>query len=200
MKKESKNEVSIEELKTILKKGNSINTDFSNVSISLEELIETFNTLTSRYRNVLLHLQAQTIFINSHEFNDVKVKEFKNKIMEQINKINHSPFNEKAKEEYLLNALEDLKLTPKEQEIILLIYRKVTYSSIYKEHLHITKRTFDDHLNRIAQKLYNAIQNQKERYLSFIDCFPNYPQKENIDGSFTFSQPFHVLKHYLSFF
>lgn len=200
MKKESENDVSIEELKTILKRGNTININFSNVSTNLEELIETFNILTSHYRNALMQLRTQTVFINSPNFDDVKINEFRNKINLQIEKIKHSPFNEEEEEEFLLTSLEDLKLTPKEQEIILLIYRNVTYSSIYNNYLHITKRTFDDHLSRMAQKLYNSLQNQKEKFPSFARAFPNYPQKENMDGSFSYSEPFHVLQHYLSFF
>ena len=176
--------------------------------------LQHFKNLTSEYINKLLNLQG---IIDGHAgitesltVSIDEVKALRYEIFNQISKVKQSKLmaEECIYHELITNQIKDL--TSKEKEILKFMYlEKLEYKEIYTNKLHIAKRTFDAHLNRIANKLYSYIENEKDLYPRYAHMFPIYPTKEDTDivnrkrnahNITTYANPYSVISDFLTLF
>ena len=144
--------------------------------------------LTLKYANDILNIN------NSIDYDLIKSKKItcenetlllKADLKKQYQYILHSPI---LKTDSLFrifayfNKYNQKGLTNKEKEIIELIYLFNCDYNVCIDRLVITKRTFDDHIQRIVKKLYNCIEQEKKDFEKFKYLFPKYKKKINTDN------------------
>ena len=161
----------------------------------IDYFTEEFKKLTMNYQHSLLSLYGSIGISSKISFNDEKTIAFRQNMLQQIKMIVKNPiFSDNLEIFYSM-----LNLTKKEQEIVSAIYFGIGYKQLYKDILIVTKSTFDKHLERIAQKLYNHIESEKKNFPNYAKFYPNYAVKQNIDGSLTFAKPYQIISHYLKY-
>lgn len=161
----------------------------------IDYFTEEFKKLTMNYQHSLLSLYNCICISSKIPFNDEKTIMFRQNIQQQIKMLIRNPIFSENLEAFCSM----LNLTEKEQEIISAIYFGIGYKQLYKDILIISKRTFDDHLKRIAQKIYNHIEEEKKNFPNYVKIYPNYAVKQNMDGSFTFAKPYQIISQYLKY-
>lgn len=165
-----------------------------------------FAKITNNYyyslTNLLNKLHLQTLQ-GCSDIEKKKYQYFNQILQKQISLVRQTPLLDDNYNIFINSKIIDF--TPREIDILNCIYYfKLSYKDTYNL-LGISKSTFDDHIERIAKKIYDHIQKEKEEYPNLEPLFPSYEIKEdtitrnnNSDYSETYARPFEVINNYLN--
>lgn len=146
---------------------------------------------TISYKNFLLNLY------NSIPSNNNEIAIFKESLLSHIIHINKSSLIRTCNKENFENFVASLNLTDREIDVIRSIYFLELNTTQIQNKLNLKRRTLNDYLNRITQKIYKSFKAEFSEYPHYKIPFKI---KENEDGTLTFAQPYTTIKAILDFY